>query len=273
MIEMEVKRHELVNPNMASMMREEFHSRINRRGLPVLERDSWELGSFLGTYLQNAAIGIATGAPTLEVHEELCNAARIGQLHFKLASRRSIGEAFTIAGKTHQLPANNATSFTALSYWIISVRVSMITRDEKGLQDLLLSAIALYGDGFSKLEKNDRLEGLLYMSIARGDKEQAAMSINELLQSPSSSEYFKLLKGPELALWLSLLTNKFTSDQLADALSNHQIFWGTQENRSNANGWISLPLLHACAYAHDHGMEIEVESDYIPRWLVTGDFD
>lgn len=39
-------------------------------------------------------------------------------------------------------------------------------------------------------------------------------------------------------------------------------------------GYLSLPIASACAYAYDRGMKLKtVESDYIPKWMIEGEFD
>ncbi|MCU0439112.1 MAG: immunity 49 family protein [Raineya sp.] len=46
-----------------------------------------------------------------------------------------------------------------------------------------------------------------------------------------------------------------------------------EEIRSDPKGWLSMALIGACAIAYDKGMKREVESDYIPNWIVKGDFE
>lgn len=39
-------------------------------------------------------------------------------------------------------------------------------------------------------------------------------------------------------------------------------------------GFLSLPITAACAYAYDRGLRLtSIESSYIPQWLIEGDFD
>jgi|GEM_PF-7121427 len=64
---------------------------------------------------------------------------------------------------------------------------------------------------------------------------------------------------------------------LYDALVKHKAYYESEENGESRSslpqGWVSLPLTAACAIAHDRGMKREVESDYIPEWLVKGEFE
>jgi len=59
---------------------------------------------------------------------------------------------------------------------------------------------------------------------------------------------------------------------LEKGLDKHKKYFSKKDRAADFLGWISFPLLMVCSYAHDKGMAITVESDYIPRWLFEGDF-
>lgn len=41
-----------------------------------------------------------------------------------------------------------------------------------------------------------------------------------------------------------------------------------------SSGYLALEIVAACAYAYDRGMKLNtVESDYIPKWMIEGNFD
>lgn len=69
------------------------------------------------------------------------------------------------------------------------------------------------------------------------------------------------------------------NESLQKGLEFHKSFWGQKPRkrsdydcRSDAGGFISLTLLAVCCLAHDKGMNITVESDYLPKWMIEGDF-
>ena len=46
-----------------------------------------------------------------------------------------------------------------------------------------------------------------------------------------------------------------------------------QDYTTEPGGFIANPILAACAFAYDRGMKLEtVSSDYIPEWIIKGDF-
>lgn len=60
------------------------------------------------------------------------------------------------------------------------------------------------------------------------------------------------------------------TDQVEIALNSHRTYWtGSEERREHPAGFTSLPLLGVASMAADEGMRIEVESDYLPRELIT----
>lgn len=57
---------------------------------------------------------------------------------------------------------------------------------------------------------------------------------------------------------------------LLEGVKAHKTWWGRGERLKDPEGfWASLPLALA-VMAHDRGMPVRVESDYIPRWFIEG---
>ena len=62
------------------------------------------------------------------------------------------------------------------------------------------------------------------------------------------------------------------NDYLVAALEGHKKYFGTKDNAFATPGWLSMRILAACTMAVDgKGFAIEVESEYIPRWLYMGE--
>ncbi len=98
-----------------------------------------------------------------------------------------------------------------------------------------------------------------------------------LLWEGDQAEYLKL---PYLLVLQSIFTHNEPdfNENLLVALENHKAYFGNflvegEEIRNNCESYLSLPLMAACALAHDRGLKREVESDYIPEWLVKGEFE
>ena len=85
--------------------------------------------------------------------------------------------------------------------------------------------------------------------------------------------------------WLLVLERVFANDAegfnqaLQQALKNHYHHYSEALNADGedqiheANGWASLLLSAACVLAEQRGLPRTVTSDYMPEWLIKGDFD
>ena len=77
---------------------------------------------------------------------------------------------------------------------------------------------------------------------------------------------------PELQLGFAALSHDQAhfDDWIVKAIKCHHHYYGRAEEKKNVHGQLALaPLAMACV-AHDLGLQVPVESDYLPRWLITG---
>ncbi|MET9490288.1 immunity 49 family protein [Nocardia sp. NPDC006630] len=58
------------------------------------------------------------------------------------------------------------------------------------------------------------------------------------------------------------------SRALVEALMLHRSFFDSKEWRHDPAGFVSIPLLGLSCWAHDLGMRIDVESEYIPKGFI-----
>lgn len=63
--------------------------------------------------------------------------------------------------------------------------------------------------------------------------------------------------------------SKAFTRELVKALKRHRKHFDTAKRRSGPDGFVSVPLLALTCWAHDRGMNIDVESEYIPRGFVA----
>ena len=188
---------------------------------------------------------------------------------FQLASELSEEVEITFGGKLHVFSKKPGPGFLTATDFQPWVMVADILR-EKSARHILERC-------FEKLELS-------------GNTIAASKFLQFLVHGTSNTvdlKYFNAFKGsqsgtdshsqhlifPLVNVWQQIFECNASGFQvgLREALLLHNKFWSTEDKKALQGGWISLPLLHACAYAHDHGMEIEVESDYLPRWLYMGE--
>jgi Immunity protein 49 len=89
----------------------------------------------------------------------------------------------------------------------------------------------------------------------------------------------RLLKADVAKVWASrfrMLLPLFHKDAdafnrvLVDALEVHKKFYGKKAQSNELGGYIALAPLALCALAHDAGLPIEVDSEYLPTIFIEG---
>lgn len=90
-------------------------------------------------------------------------------------------------------------------------------------------------------------------------------------------EYFNLPFLQVLTCILAGNTDGY-NEALQVALEKHRHYYefikdDFGEQRSKPQGWVSLLLTALCIMAHKHNLVRTVKSDYIPEWLIEGDFN
>ncbi len=104
---------------------------------------------------------------------------------------------------------------------------------------------------------------------------EALKAVRPGLHEGEREDYLLFVKGPELDLYGYFFSDKQEEYQqhLAESILNHKRYWTTDERDHDREGWISLPLTAACAIAYDNkGYSPEVDSPYVPLWLVKREF-
>ncbi|MBD2248034.1 immunity 49 family protein [Nostoc sp. FACHB-888] len=82
------------------------------------------------------------------------------------------------------------------------------------------------------------------------------------------------LAVPEIDLLFRLLENDATAfnEALVKALECHKKHWGKKSLKNDPHGFLALGPLGLAVIAYGRGISIEVESDYIPKYIIQGDF-
>jgi hypothetical protein len=93
--------------------------------------------------------------------------------------------------------------------------------------------------------------------------DEGRFNVIQLLFKPILYIYQKIFENDNIGL------NKLIEDYLI----NYKKSIIKRERESDSYYWLAYPLLPALAFAHDQGMRIDVESDYIPAWLYKGEFE
>jgi hypothetical protein len=78
----------------------------------------------------------------------------------------------------------------------------------------------------------------------------------------------------EIDLLFRLLENDSVAfnESLIKALEWHKKHWSEKNLKNDPDGFIAIGILGLVSIAYERGMTIEVESDYIPKYIFQGDF-
>ena len=79
---------------------------------------------------------------------------------------------------------------------------------------------------------------------------------------------------PEIDLLYRLIENDKNAFNYAlnKALEHHKRFWGTEQFKNHPEGFIAVGILGLVSIAHSKGINIEVESDYLPKYIYQAEF-
>lgn len=171
-------------------------------------------------------------------------------------------------------------SYTDPLFWTEYFYSALLSRDRKAIdelisipEDFMRKAQIAYDEVDFAIVRF--LKGLYQPTAKLGDLLQEALILSDPDEHDADRfDYLMYLKVPELNLYMFAFSNdnQGFNQALVEALENHKKYWSQKDNKNYAKGWISFPILCACLIAvNSKKYTIDVESDYLPMWLITGD--
>jgi len=94
--------------------------------------------------------------------------------------------------------------------------------------------------------------------------------------------YIKQILIPSIEVFLAIFGGKkeVFNKVLQEAILQHKVYYEGEDQerdggsrRGKPEGWVSLLLSCACMIADEKGFERTISSDYLPEWLIKGDFE
>lgn len=190
------------------------------------------------------------------------------------------GEArFRLREKDWSIPGTGPSMDTDAGRWLRALWLAMICREKPRVdmlasvpEELLRGSGADYDDYIYHWVKalqiywrgEDGLVDALLAAMEGTEPSSLRVAAPELVM--------ELLYPPiELFYLFTQRDEAKFNDSLVRALELHQRFWTKdEERRTDPDGFISLPLLAIASLAKDAGMNVDVESAYIPKTLLDG---
>ncbi|MEV0057605.1 immunity 49 family protein [Saccharopolyspora shandongensis] len=179
-----------------------------------------------------------------------------------------------------QVPATGPTYYSDPARWQTALWLAMISRDHNRIRNLCSVSehtLRTNSDEFDDYIYSWILTLQKYLLNDRDEVQEKMKETAQLLAPDSTSrsnpEYLDKIVRPQLLMFLELGSRDEAgfNNALRECLDAHREFWTVNSERSSSpRGYVALaPLAFTCV-AHDSGMSVEVESDYVPRDLIRG---
>lgn len=216
--------------------------------------------------------------PKSVIHQHLFYAHQFGINNLKLASSPGLEVELTIGNTTKTATGRVISDHTDPIACITLFCLSIILRDQKALT--FLKSIP---DNFLRktIASPFAIEfAFLNILSALSDRKKLKKAILEYDET-DYDERFDLahtqqnLYGSVVNVLKPVLDNNQSEfdNRLAQAIHDLKKYF-TRDNGPSSDpfSWISYYLLAAAAYAFDQGMNVTLETDYLPLWMVKGEF-
>ncbi len=206
----------------------------------------------------------------------LFSATEIARIVFELANNNGKSVAITYDGLVHETEGKVEEKISSFGYLKMISYIYALTRSE------VLK---------NEIKKADFWDDTTYFwkSYIKG---ASIEDINSILKDKEDiflktmdsygKEMQKYIMYYELKCFAAVINgneeefNKYLQEGLEkhyEFYCEHHMFLDEDMNGQNdSDSWVSMPLLALSCLAHDLGLKVGVESEYIPKWIIEKDF-
>ena len=245
-----------------------------------LEESAESIGSTFGTavLLLHARCLADPTAAAAETREALFTATQLGAALFALTGTDEGTVECAIVGKVRVLPAVGASPAADAGNWLTAFWLAVVCRDGERTERLcqvplerLRSAEGAAYDAFIyhwvdvlqtfRLGRPGLVDKLI-ATIEASDPAKVEVASQDLLQG---------VLYPPINLFYLLARKDMDNfgPALADALKLHRAYWTmVDDRREDINSTFALAPLAIACLAFDAGIPLDVESDYLPEFLL-----
>lgn len=262
-------------------MRSSLAKRVAR-----LERSPDSLDLVLNTALLhlNARASVDPTAEWLETWEATVTAMQLYSAIFSVTGATGLTEGtvqLRIAREMRTIPVTGPSTFASAGNWLTAFWLAVVCRDQKRLSELCdvpvqrLREVA--GDGYDEYIYH-------WVAALQAYWRQGPDMVDELTETLRTShpdntrivplDLLQEILYPPIDLFYRYLTRdvpRFTQS-LTEAVESHKAYWTDEERVHKPSGMVALPILAIVCLAHDGGLPIEVQSDYLPKHLIQRDW-
>ncbi|RCU49495.1 hypothetical protein DU002_11270 [Corallincola holothuriorum] len=258
---------------------DKFEKRLPRKINSIKKEDDGELlGSSISQTVNVFCESIVAEKDHLTILRFLTFAKELGAANF--ASVMRMEETFDVhlLGETITLTGAHKACHVDTDVWLKSFYCAQILRDSAAIDVLNEVDETVFFAAEIKPDALDLRIVDLMQGIYKGHKELTTLLNSALQAEPEDSRlsYAFHLLNPLLSIIRTIFTPGADAEfnkEVREAVELHKKYWGQEDEKWAARGWVSLPLIAMAALAYDHkGYELDFETDYIPDWLVKKQF-
>lgn len=219
-----------------------------------------------------------------DICRELSMAAKAFTAIFRLASAPpSAGERVPVEiapGQLFKLPPTGPNSASSPGNWLSAFYLSAICRDGESLDWLAQVPIAVLTASSTRAGDYQYHFVEALQAYAKRQLEASFERLNKALEETEpervkvgSVDYALNVVVPEIELLYRLLLGEEAgfNTALEFAIQRHQKYWtGSADKKLNPLGFVAFGPLALSCLAQEMGIQVYIDSDYLPRRLVQG---
>lgn len=235
----------------------------------TIQRNPRGTGMLLGQSLRLVGLLAATGADQKRLLQGLGWVKELGVARFTLGQNPpSVPATLTINRQTFTVPSGASADDKATT-WSQVFGAALILRDTDALAQLCRYDPSDFVGGYDGYHISIAA-GLMAMHTGSADCEAVlAEALKQAQAATMFPEWGRLHGVPAVHLAAAVRCGEAgaVNAALRDALECHRALCDRPESRHLAQRYLPLLSLGLAAMAHDAGIPITVESDYLPPWL------
>jgi hypothetical protein len=286
-MEKKVSRHVLKNTDIDlfvdayTKMLDKNFNKIREQNLPKLDIMSSEATELYILQLYQKQTG--EGSPEqfkCSVREYMNISMDCVLAMFKLALNKGKETEFSIGNTSMTASIVNLGSWVDSGNWRLGWNLAHILRRKDALDillavpDKILRLSTLTGDEYHFLYVDFLKSLYLEPKDAKSKLMKAYKAADPDILKRENPIYALNYTSREMEIYSAFLMedNKKLNQSIISALESHKYMVELDNHQGQINELISLPITGAAAFAYHNGYKIEVESDYMPKMLVEGNF-
>ncbi|MGF1733219.1 immunity 49 family protein [Photobacterium kasasachensis] len=240
------------------------------------------LPSNLDDGIEAASVALVGRKQRSDVIRYLCIAKDCAVAHF-IREQLSTGCEFEVIldGESYYLEGKQGHSYLHFQFWFEAFCLTVMLRDWDKMHELLSYDESMFDTANVQSDKFDRaLFALIKGMFKKGSNMQALMqdavtaSESRFIDEHRQPWAYSLLL-PLLEIVSYILTTDVEEqyqEAMYKACQSHKDIWQSKD-ASNSKGWLSIPLTAMAVLAYEYRQyELGFDTDYIPHWIVVGDY-